>query len=316
MTAQRDYHRIVPVALALVAAAAAVVMLTFRTDGRVPDYGVGTVPLAVPWVAVALVVVVALVGLSPGATSGVAPPLVAFLFIATGWSASALLFDALRIVRLVPLPLDGEGFGLRLLLLAGALSAAQPVIDARHALQGRCPACGRWRPGPLARIPWWPAVVGVVFALPYPLLRVTWLLGGTVGTTGGRVDVDPVLQLVMACAGILLLALATVLMLDRGPAWLRALLGLGGVVVGSLLAMTFAPAAFGSVSSLFSNGLSWSPGSDLMGWVFALFYTAWTLSGTGVALAGFRYWIHRRAQCTVCWPPSPAERLVEAAPMR
>jgi hypothetical protein len=309
-------RRVPLVVLAAGAAVGAVLVLTFRTHGRIPDYGTGAVPLAVPWLAVGSLVVVALIGVTRRATSALGAVLVAVMVVVTGWSDGALLFDALRVVRLVPLPLDGWGFVLRLLLLVGAASAAAPMISAHHTLRGRCPSCGRWRPGPLARVPLWPAVVAVVFALPYPALRITWLLGGTVGTTGGQVAADRILQLAMACAGVLLLALATVLMLDRGPTWLRALLGFGGLAVGSMLAMTFAPGAWGSLASLVTHDLSWSPASDLQGWVFALFYTSWTLCGIGVALAGLRYWVHRRTRCASCWPPTdfldhePGEDLV------
>lgn len=301
--APRDHGRIPLAALALAATAGAMLVLTLRTDGTVPDYGVGAVPAAVPWLAAALVVVVAVAGLTRVAASPTATVLVACLTVLTAWPDGALLFDALRVVRLVPLPLDGWGFGLRLLLLVGAISAVQPIITARHNHSGRCPSCGRWRPGPLARIPRWPVVVGVVFALPYPTLRIIWLLGGTLGTTGAPVDVDPTLQLVMASAGLLLLALTIVLAIDRGPTWLRVVLGLAGLTVGTILAATFAPAAVGALQSLTRNGLTSSPGSDLMGWVFALFYASWTVCGIGTALGGLRYWTHRRKDCTTCWPP-------------
>ena len=303
MAVQPDPVRIPLAVLALAAAGGAMLVLAYRTGGRVPDYGAGAVPVAVPWLAAALVVVVAVAGLTRVAASPTATLLVAPLVVLTAWSDGALLFDALRVVRLVPLPLDVWGFGLRLLLLVGAISATRPIINARHSRQGRCPSCRRWRPGPLARVPRWPAVVGAVFALPYPMLRIIWLLGGTLGTTGAPVDVDPALQFAMASAGLLLLALTTVLVIDRGPTWLRAVLGLAGLAVGIILAATFAPAAVGSLNSLTRVGLTWSPGSDLMGWVFALFYCSWTVSGIGTALGGLRYWIHRRADCTTCWPP-------------
>ncbi|HSN11246.1 MAG TPA: hypothetical protein VLS51_03970, partial [Propionibacteriaceae bacterium] len=213
--------RIPMVVLALASAAGAMVILVFRTAAALATYGVGGVPLAVPWLAAVMIVVVAVTGLSRFSASSGATVAVAIVVVLTAWSDGALMFDALRVVRLVPLPLNGWGFALRLLLLVGTVLGTWPVVEARHASQGRCPSCRRWRPGPLGRLPRWPALVGVVFALPYPVLRVTWLLGGTLGTTGERVQADRTLQLVMATAGVFLVALATVLLIDRGPTWLR-----------------------------------------------------------------------------------------------
>nr|WP_300151452.1 hypothetical protein [Propionicimonas sp.] len=234
------------------------------------------------------------------AASPVAAVLAAALAVVTGWSVAVLLFDALRVVRLVPLPLSGWGLALRLLLLAGAAAAVQPILRARQVLRERCPACSRWLPGPLARIPRWPIAMGVVFALPYPVLRVVWLLGGTIGKTGGPEAADRAVRLAMASAGALLVALAVVLLVGRGPTWLRTVLGLGGLVVGAGLACTFGPAAAGVASMLLIDGLDVPPAAGLSVWVFALFYGSWTLAGVGVALGGCRYWIHRRADCASC----------------
>ena len=42
-------------------------------------------------------------------------------------------------------------------------------------------------------------------------------------------------------------------------------------------------AAIDSLNSLTRIGLTWSPGSDLMGWVFALFYISWTVPASASA---------------------------------
>lgn len=293
-------QRFILPAIAVLAAAGAMLVLTLHADGAALDYGTGLVPIAVPWVAAVLVVIVAVTGLTRLVTSPIAGLFAAALTVATGWSVAVLLFDALRVVRLVPLPLSGWGLGLRLLLLVGAAAAVQPVLHASQVRRGRCQDCSRWLPGPLARIPRWPVAVGIAFALPYPVLRVVWLLGGTVGKTGGPEPADPSLQLVMAAVGTLLVALAVVLLVGRGPAWLRAILGLGGVVAGVGLACTFGPAAAGVAGILLAHGLDVPPAAGLSVWVFALFYGSWTLAGIGVALGGLRYWIHRRADCASC----------------
>ncbi len=287
-------------AIAALTAAGAVLVLTYRSDGVALDYATGLVPSAVPWVAAGLILAVAAIGLTRWAASLFAGLLAAALAAAAGWSVAVLLFDALRVVRLVPLPLSGWGLALRLLLLAGTAAAVQPVLHAHQVRRGRCPACSRWLPGPLARIPRWPIAVGVGFALPYPVLRVVWLLGGTIGKTGGEEPADPTVQLAMASVGAALVALAVVLLVGRGPTWLRALLGLGGLVVGIGLACTFGPAAVGVAGMLLAHGLDVPPAAGLSVWVFALFYSSWALAGIGVALGGLRYWIHRRADCPSC----------------
>lgn len=299
MTSTHGARWLLP-AVAVLAAAAAMLILASRSDPGTLDYGVGIVPAAVPWVAAGVVIGIAVVSLTPWVTSGVGTALVGVLVLTTGWSLSVLLFDALRAVRLVPLPLNGWGLALRLLLLLGVAAALRPAFRARASTQGRCPACHRALPGALARVPRWPAAAGVVFALPYPVIRMIWILGGTLGTTGGPVDVDKTLQLGMAGAGVVLVVLAVILLVDRGPTWLRTLLGLGGLVVGAGLSATFGPAAAGFASRLLAPGAETAPAAGLMPWVFLLFYGSWFLAGIGVALGGLRYWTRRRYDCQAC----------------
>lgn len=293
-------RRLIPTAIAVLAAVGAMLIMTFQANGDTLDNGTGLVPIVVPWVAAVLIVVVALIGPTRLVASPITGLLAAALAVTAGWSVAVLLFDALRVVRLVPLPLSGWGLGLRLLLLAGAAAAVQPVLRAHQVRRGRCQQCSRWLPGPLARIPRWPAAVGVAFALPYPVLRVVWLLGGTVGKAGEPDPSDQAVQLAMAVVGALLVALAVVLLVGRGPTWLRAILGLGGLVAGVGLACTFGPAAVGMARMMLTNGLNVPPAAGLSMWVFALFYASWTLAGIGVALGGLRYWVHRRIDCVSC----------------
>jgi hypothetical protein len=299
VTRQRGDRWVLPT-VAVIASCAAMMILALRLDPATLDYGARTVPVVVPWLAAVAAIVLAVVGLTPLATSVGGTALVAVGVITTGWSISTLLFDALRAVQLVPLPLSGWGLGLRLLLLLGAAAALHPVLHARASTRGRCPTCGRWRPGTLARLPLWPVAVGLVFALPYPVMRISWILGGTLGTTGGPVDADRTLQLVMAGAGVVLVALATVLLIDRGPSWLRVVLGFGGLIAGAGLCATFGPAAVGVASMLLAPGAGMPPAAGLMPWVFLVFYGSWFVAGIGVALGGLRYWTHRRYDCAAC----------------
>lgn len=295
-------RRFVLPTLAVAAAGAAMVVLAYQATGEVLDYGVGIVPAVVPWLSAGLSVVVAAVGLSERrAASGAGSLLVGGLVVVTVWSVSMLPFDVLRIVGLVPLPLSGWGLGLRLLLLVAGAGAAVPVLRTRRATQARCPACRRILPGGLDAVPRWPAVVALVFALPYPVLRIAWALGGTFGTTGKPLDLDPALAWGVAIVGLVLVAFTALLLVGRGPLWARALFGLGGIVAGLALTVNGGLAATLAVSMIFTEGLESSPaGSDLMAWTFLLVYGSWFVAGVGVMAASWRYWAHRREDCPAC----------------
>lgn len=149
--------------------------------------------------------------------------------------------------------------------------------------------------GALARMPRWPAWVAVVFALPYPVLRTIWALGGTVGTTGGPLDVPAWLAWGVAVAGMLLVALAVVLLVAHGPAWFRAPVGWGGAALGLVLAfvgtsgtaMAIGAAAAGrTVQAVGNSGLAW--------WVFVVVYASWAVAGLGLVASGLRCWAVRR----------------------
>lgn len=280
-------------------------MLVLVGHGRDDElyYFSAVVPIVVPWLSTTLSIVLAAAGLSERAAHSTAVTwLVVALVATTGWSVAPLLFDGLRIVRLIPLPLAGWGFALRLLLLFAAAGAIIPVTMARQARRGRCHSCRRVLPGALARVPRWPGIVAVGFALPYPVMRIQWALGGTFGTTGGHVDVDAVLQWSMAGAGVLLLGLTLALLAGRGPAWLRALLGLGGMVVGAVLATSFGPAAVGVATDFAKHGPGGDAGVGLMGWVPMVFYGSWLVGGLALVVSAWRYWVHRRDACPECGP--------------
>lgn len=119
------------------------VLLADQANDWMLDYGVGIVPAVVPWLSACLSVAVVAVGLGERrASSAAGSLLMGALVVVTAWSVAMFPFDALRVVRLVPLP--------------------------------------------------------------YPVLRTGWALGGTFGTTGDPLDLDPVLAWGAAIAGVAL----------------------------------------------------------------------------------------------------------------
>ncbi len=296
-------RRFVLPALTAAAAGAAMVVLASQATGWMLDYGVGIVPPVVPWLGAGLAIAVAAVGLSERRASSTAGSLlIGVLVVLTAWSVAMLPFDVLRIVGLVPLPLSGWGLSLRLLLLVAAAGALVPVLRAQRARQERCPACRRVLPGALDRLPWWPVVVAVVFALPYPVLRTVWALGGTFGTTGAPLALDPALAWGVTIPGWALVAFTVVLLIGKGPLWARALLGLGGLLAGLALTVIGGLAAARAVTLLATEGLQSSQGDELMTWTFLLVYGSWSLAGLVVMVGSWRFWARRRDDCPACGP--------------
>lgn len=288
--------------LAVVASCAALVMLARQADGRTLDYGVGAVPLVVPWLAACLSVAVAVVSWSGRrASSTAASLLLGALVVVTAWSVVILPFDALRLVGLAPPPVSDWGAGTRLFLLAGSACALVASVMARRASQGRCSLCRRVLPGRLDRVPRWPVGVAAASALVYPALRLCWALGGTFGTAGEPLHLDPAVAWSPVIVGLVPAALAVVLLVGRGRLWVRALLGLAGGGLGLLLAMAGGLGATKAATDLATEGLqSVPPGADLMTWTFVVVYGSWFVTGVGIMVGSWRFWTHRRDDCSAC----------------
>jgi hypothetical protein len=278
------------------------VMLARQADDGTLDYGVGIVPVVVPWLAACLSVVAAVVLFSGRHMSSASGSLLlAALAVVTAWSVVILPFDALRLVGLVPLPLSAWGAGTRLFLLVGSACALIAGLMVRRTSQVRCAVCRRVLPGRLDRVPRWPAGVAVAFALVYPALRVGWALGGTLGTAGEPLHMDVAVAWAPVIAGAALVVFAVVLFVGKGPLWVRALLGLGGVVLGTLMVMAGGLGAAKAATDLATEGSqSILPGADLMTWVFVVVYGSWFVAGVGIIVGSWRFWSHRRDDCSAC----------------
>jgi hypothetical protein len=151
------------------------------------------------------------------------------------------------------------------------------------------------------KLPSWPVAVAVAATLVYPALRTVWAFGGTFGTASEPLHMDPAVAWGTVVVGSALVAFAVVLLIGKGPLWLRALLGLGGVVAGSMLAMTGGLEAIKAASTLATEGPD-SVTGDLMTWPFVLVYGSWLVAGLGIIVGGWRYWAHRRDDCAECGP--------------
>jgi hypothetical protein len=287
-------------ALAVVASCAALVMLARQSDAATLDYGVGILPAVVPRLAACLSILAAVLWLSGRRLSSAAVSLLlGALMVVTAWSVVMLPFDALRLVGLVPLALSAWGAGTRLVLLVAGAAALVPALKARRASQGRCSVCRRALPGRIDRLPRWPVGVAVASALVYPTLRTVWALGGTFGTAGAPLQMDGAVAWGTVIVGAASVAFAIVLLVGKGPRWVRTLIGLGGTVLGLMMAMVGGLGAVKAATTLATEGLD-SVTGDLMTWTFVFVYSSWFVAGLGIIVGGWRFWAHRRDACSGC----------------
>jgi hypothetical protein len=187
------------------------------------------------------------------------------------WAASGLPFDLLTAAGLIghrtatgeivlstvywP-ALATRAFALAVVVLLARLTLAQPAAPAS------------------TRPPAWLGYVAFVLALPYPVFRVHWALGGTLGLTspgGAGAGWEPLLIAIpWALAAVLSLFLAS------PPRWMpRRLLLAAGWCAVAIVAM-IGPAAFWAFVGALAGGGDLATGEiDL--WVFGLFYGSWFL---------------------------------------
>jgi hypothetical protein len=177
------------------------------------------------------------------------------------WAANGLPFDLLRVAGLIPLPVDRWGLIIRTLALAAAIALARLLL-AHPSASARAHGTN------------WYGYAAFLLALPYPLLRTCWVLGGTVGLSrpgaGGEGFAPWLLSVPWLMAAVLSLFLV------RPPHWMPRRLLLTAGWSATAIVVVIGPAASWS---LVSAALA---GRDLVvdgiaTWVFVLFYSSWFL---------------------------------------
>jgi hypothetical protein len=183
------------------------------------------------------------------------------------WAANGLPFDLLRIARLIPLAVDWPGLATRALALAAA------VVLARLALAGPQDSSSI-REVRSTHVVNWYGYAAFALALPYPVLRTWWALGGTPGLMWPGAAGDGFAPWLLSIPWLLAAALS--LLLVSTPRWIpRRLLLTAGWSATAIVAM-IGPAAFWSlVTTLVSGSDSGMVGIAI--WVPGIFYSSWFL---------------------------------------
>jgi hypothetical protein len=199
------------------------------------------------------------------------------------WAANGLPFDLLTAAGLI-----GHRTASGVIVLSSvywpglatrtaALAAA--IVLARLALAGPAPSAAT------GAVPWY-GYAAFLLALPYPLLRLHWALGGTLGLSGPGAAGKGWEPLLIAIPWALAAALSLLLVSPRS--WIpRRLLVAAGWTATIIVAM-IGPAAFWSFVSLLASGEDVGNG-DIAVWVFGLFYCSWFLWAIAAAAATRSY---------------------------
>jgi len=182
------------------------------------------------------------------------------------WAANKVLFDFLTMAGLIGDPatggrarVDWPGTISRIIAFAAAVALA------RRALKE--PAPGSTTPAS------WYGYAAFVLALPYPLFRIIWALGGTPGITHPGAAGEGFAPLILAIPWILAAVLSLLLVSPRK--WIpRRLLLVAGWTATAIVA-SIGPAAFWSMISMLISGVQ--KNGDIAAWVFCLFYSSWFL---------------------------------------
>jgi hypothetical protein len=196
------------------------------------------------------------------------------------WAAQGLPLDLLRLTPLIPLGVDWPRLATRTLALAAA------VVLARFALAR--PAA----PAPTRAAAWY-GYAALVLALPYPILRTSWALGGTLGLAWAGAAGHGWLPW-LACIPWLLAAALSLLLVPTWRWMPRRLLLTAGWFATAIVAL-IGPAACWALVTKVAAGGDLGP-KGMATWVPSLFYASWLLWAVAAGVATRSYQFRSAAQ--------------------
>jgi hypothetical protein len=189
------------------------------------------------------------------------------------WAVNGLPLDLLRLTPLIPLAVDWPG------LMTKTLTLAATVVLAHLAL-ARPAAPASTRPAS------WYGYAAFVLALPYPVLRTIWALGGTLGLAWPGAAGRGFLPWLGSIPWLLAAAVSLLLV----PTWRwmpRRLLLVAGWSATAIVAMIGPAACWSLVTKLVMGGDLGLPG--IATWVPCLFYGSWLLWAIAAGAASRSY---------------------------
>jgi hypothetical protein len=196
------------------------------------------------------------------------------------WAANGLPFDLLRLTPLIPMAVDWPGLARRTLAFAAAVALARMVLAHPSA-------------PPSARAARWFGYAGFVLALPYPVLRTIWALGGTLGLDRPGAGGHGWAPWLLGIPWLLAAALSLLLVSTRPLVPRRLLLAAGSFATG--IVALIGPAAFWAF--LTRPAVSAGPAiTGIAAWVFGLFYGSWLLWAVAAGVATRAYQLRTAGQ--------------------
>ena len=194
------------------------------------------------------------------------------------WVANGLPFDLFRITGLIPLGVDWPGLATRTLALAAAVVLARLTL-ARPAVAA-------------SRVAAWYGYAAFVLALPYPVLRMHWALGGTLGLGWPGAAGKGFAPLLIAIPFVLAAVLSLLLVSPRRWKPRRLMLAAGWTATG-IVALIGPVACWATVTMLASGRDSGIKGIAI--WVPCLFYGSWLLWAIAAGAATRSYQLRSAA---------------------
>ncbi|MBI3748611.1 MAG: hypothetical protein HY262_07180 [Chloroflexi bacterium] len=205
------------------------------------------------------------------------------------WAGNGLPFDLLTAAGLMGHRTASGAIVLSSVYWPGlatrALALGTVVVLARRALAS--PATS-----PSTRPAIWYAYAAFLLALPYPVLRVHWALGGMLGLESPGAAGEGWEPLLIAIPWVLAAALSLLLVSPPHRVSRRLLLAAGWSAT-AIVAM-IGPAAFWSFVSAVATGSDLESGG-IEFWVFGLFYGSWFLFAIAAGAATRSYQVRSRA---------------------
>ncbi len=187
------------------------------------------------------------------------------------WAASGLPFDLLTAAGLIGYRTASGAVEMSTVywpgLVTRAFALAALVVVARLVLASSVAT-------PSRRSAAWFGYAAFALALPYPVLRLHWALGGTLGLTApgaaGQGWEPLLIAIPWVCAAVLSLLMVS------PPRWIPRRLLLAAGWSATVIVAVIGPAAFWAFASALVTGEDMATG-DIELWVFGLFYTSWFL---------------------------------------